>query len=68
MGTVLAPGQDYRWTGDALMMPVRIGLVKSFELLEDRLHIRELVRSAKRFAKKCASGVARNAGLKSSNV
>src|SRR5438093_7648023 len=43
MGAVLASGQDYSRTGDALMMAVRIGLLESFELVEDRLHIGELV-------------------------
>src|SRR5947199_7114260 len=43
MGAVLAPGENYRRTGDALMMAVRIGLLESFELVEDRLHIGELV-------------------------
>ncbi len=37
MGAVLAPGQDHCWTGDALMMAVRLGFLESFELLEDRL-------------------------------
>jgi hypothetical protein len=37
MGGVLAAGQDYGWTGDALMMAFRLGLLKGFELVEDRL-------------------------------
>ena len=39
MGAVLAAGQDYSWTGDALMMAFRLGLLESFELVEDRLQI-----------------------------
>ena len=39
MGAVLAAGQDCGWTGDALMMAFRLGLLKGFELVEDRLQI-----------------------------
>src|SRR5919106_3532280 len=43
MGAVLAPGENYRWTGDALMMDVMIGPLESFELMEDGLQIGVLV-------------------------
>ncbi len=43
MGTVLAPGQDDRWTGDALVMAFRVGLLESLELVNDRLHTGEPV-------------------------
>jgi hypothetical protein len=47
MGAVLAPGQDYRRTGDALMMAVGVGLLERFELVDDRLHVGELVAPAR---------------------
>src|SRR5918994_977266 len=40
---VLAAGQDYSRTGDALMMAVRLGLLESFELVDDRFQIRKFV-------------------------
>lgn len=43
MGAVLASGQNDRGAGDALMMAVTVGLPESFELVDDRLHIGELV-------------------------
>ena len=47
MGAFLAPGQDYRRTGDALMMAVVVGLLERFELVDDRLHVGELVAPAR---------------------
>src|SRR5919108_2668723 len=43
MGAVLTSGQNDCRTGDALMMTLRIGLLESFELVNDRLHIGEFV-------------------------
>lgn len=39
MAIVLAAGQDYCRTGDALVMALRIGLRERFELVDDRLHV-----------------------------
>ena len=39
MAAVLAAGQDYRRTGDVLMMAFGIGLRERFELVDDRLHV-----------------------------
>ena len=37
MVAVLAPRQNHSWAGNALVMTVRLGLLESFELVEDRL-------------------------------
>jgi len=50
------------------MMALRIGLRERFELVDDRCTSACSLRSVKRLAKKCAIGVVRNAGLRSSNV
>ena len=39
MAAVFAACQDYRRTGDALMMTIGIGLLECFELMDDRLHV-----------------------------